>query len=87
MLSIDLNFYNLYIFGGGSYVVAVTYSPAYACIASLSGNSISTNFNYYLAEADGCRGITILNDYDCYISCNLGVFRYRLTAYNMYYVA
>jgi hypothetical protein len=76
----DLNLWNICIFGEGTYAVAVAFQPVYACIATLSGDNIYLSFNYSLTEANYCRGITVLNDFDCYIACVGGVFRYRISA-------
>ncbi len=86
LLSINFDFYDIRFFGSSSYVATVSYSPNYLCIATINGDNIYSNFNYQLTETTGCVGIAILNDFDCYLACSGGVFRYRLTAFNMFYV-
>ncbi len=86
MLPIKANVRNICFFGSGSYIATLSYTETMVFIASVSGLNISSNGNYSLNEVSNCNGITIINDYDCYIACDSGVYRYLISANSISYI-
>ena len=86
LLSIAIDLRKVQFYGSGSYVAVVSNSQSLVVLASLSGTTIISNFNYYIEEASSCTELGIVNDYDAYLACSGGVYRYRLSAYSMLYI-
>jgi hypothetical protein len=81
LLSLNYGLVVLRFFGSGSYVAAVQSTGM--TIATISGNSISHNFDYWISEATYCNGLAIVNDYDAFVTCVGGIFHYRLSAFQI----